>query len=146
MQDTTRPNQHPLALVRELIDQAITHQDWVAGFAQIHRIVQTARDDRTKLIAFRLLCDYRFGKPNATAPREQPPASHAPITTQPAPSRVVPNSAAIRTPHPPARPHPTAATLHHKITPHLLQQISTYLQTAERFTFQRRTLSLNPTG
>jgi hypothetical protein len=55
-----------LKYARELIDQAVTKQDWLDAWAQMFNIIKTSTDPRAQVAALRLLCEYRFGKPVST--------------------------------------------------------------------------------
>ena len=58
---------------RELLSQAMTDQDWIDAFKSLAAIVKTSDDARAKISAFRILAEYRFGKPDADAFIESEP-------------------------------------------------------------------------
>ena len=58
----------PLRIAREIIALAITDEEWVDAFKEMHTIIKTSDDPMAKVSALRLLCDYAFGKPAALVP------------------------------------------------------------------------------
>ena len=74
-----RKSNAEIAHARVLLDRAVTDQDWIDAFKALIKIVKTSDDARAQISAFRILAEYRFGKPDSASAwfeSEPAPASH----------------------------------------------------------------------